>query len=461
VSEARLEPLNSHLGVFANRWSPDETTTRRLVAEIQAQVNAAADARRADGGQLSQQQREALAEEALAAWFRREAETRIRQDHPALAGPFVEHLRALVRVAVSPLGPLAPFLNTSSWSDVQVNGARNVICTERGSETRTEYASPFTSDQAVFAWVAEQAAQFGRRFDEANPSVRFRLPNGVRVHAIGRVTSRTHIDCRLFLPGLDTVNGLAATGMFGDDIAQLLKASAAVREPIGIVFSGGTGEGKTTLLRAWLNAHPEVEVLDRIVTVEDEQELFLDHNRFRNLVEFEAREANVAEGGEYSMSRYLSHDLRRQSPQRVALGELRPDGGVMPLLLALGQGIAQGVATTIHAPTAADVLPRIRTYSAVGEVRLPETTVLETVAASVDLIIHVARVHGRRSVVSVREIEDYRDGVVASAELWRWEPGAGRAVRTDLAITDRLAAKLRAAGLDPHLLERDHLRRYA
>ena len=438
----------------------DEALARQVVTEVLAEVNASVDARRLEGGVLAQEQREALAEEFLAAWLRREAEARIRQDRSALPVPVVNQLRAQVRAAVSPLGPLAPFLSTSMYSDVQVNGAHNVVCTERGSDQRHEFASPFASDQAVFAWVAEQAAQFGRRFDEANPSVRFRLPGGARVHAIGRVTSRTHIDCRLFLPGLDTIAGLESAGMFSSEVGLLLQASAGVREPIGVVFSGGTGEGKTTLLRAWLNAHPDPVVLDRVVTVEDEQELFLDPVRFRNLVEFEAREANVADGGEYSMSRYLSHDLRRQSPQRVALGELRPDGGVMPLLLALGQGIAQGVATTIHAPTAADVLPRIRTYSAVGDVRLPETTVMETVAASVDLVVHAARVRGRRSLVSIRELAEYRDGGVASAELWRWEPAAGQAVRTDVAMSERLVAKLRGAGIDHRLLERDHLRRF-
>jgi pilus assembly protein CpaF len=458
MNSMRFDP-GGQSGGFGEPWALDEATIRRVVTFVLDQVNVEVDTRRAQGAVMEQQQREALAEDALAGWLRQESETRIRQGRPGLASGLVEHLRTQVRAAVSPLGPLGVFLSTPMWSDVQVNGARNVVCTERGTDIRREYASPFASDQAVFDWVAEKAAAFGRRFDEANPSCRFRLPNGVRVHAIGRVTSHTHIDCRMFLPGLDTLPGLASTGMFGDDVAQLLRATAAVREPIGVVFSGGTGEGKTTLLRAWLNAHPDPVVLDRVVTVEDEQELFLDRERFRNLVEFEARETNVADGGEYSMSRYLSHDLRRQSPQRVALGELRPDGGVMPLLLALGQGIAQGVATTIHAPTAADVLPRIRTYSAVGDVRLPETTVLETVAASVDLIIHAARVNGRRMVVSVREIAEYRDGMVASAELWRWEPGEGRAVRTNIAMSERLSAKLRTAGLDSHLTERDNVRR--
>jgi len=91
---------------------------------------------------------------------------------------------------------------------------------------------------------------------------------------------------------------------------------------------------------------------------------------------------------------------------------------------------------------------------------LPETTVMETVAASVDLVVHAARVDGQRRVVSIRELAEYRDGKVASAELWRWDPSVGQAARTETLMSERLTAKLRAAGLDPHLLERDPLRRF-
>src|SRR5258707_1058051 len=83
--------------------------------------------------------------------------------------------------------------------------------------------------------------------DQSNPSVRFRLPGGVRVHAIGRVTSHTHLSFRMFVPGLDTISDLQAAGMFGADLAAVLSASASVREPLGIIFAGGTGVGKTTL----------------------------------------------------------------------------------------------------------------------------------------------------------------------------------------------------------------------
>ncbi|WP_239335297.1 ATPase, T2SS/T4P/T4SS family [Frankia sp. CiP3] len=406
-------------------------------------------------GASAGEERDALVEESVASFLRTEQLRRVRSDEPPLGVAEEEEIRRHARQELSPLGPLAPFLLTPTWSDIEVNGSFNVVCTDRASGRRTEFGSPFDTEEQAFEWVAQQAALAGRRFDEANPSVRCRLPGGARLHALAKVTSLVHIGCRLFLPGLDTLEGLRRASMFGDDVAALLLTAARLHEPFGVIFSGGTGAGKTTLLRAWMNAHPDPVVLDRTVTVEDEQELFLDRARFRNLVDFEAKESNIDGKGAYSMEQYLSRDLRRQTPERVALGELKPDGGVMPLLLALGQGIAQGVATTIHAPSAEDVLPRIRTYAAFGDRRTDDTTVMQTIAGTVNLVVHVARVAGQRAVVSIREYVDYRDGQVTSAELWRWNPRAGRAMRTDNDISDRLGATFVGAGIDPTVLARD------
>ncbi|MDT3446425.1 ATPase, T2SS/T4P/T4SS family [Pseudofrankia sp. BMG5.37] len=424
-----------------------------LVADYVARVGEVVEARlthaRRTGTVLRSADRGALVDEAITAVLVAARQQAAAEGQPPLSPVAEDAVRQGARAARAELGPLSTVLTaTHRWSDVEVNGAVNMVLTERATARRIESRSPFSADEQVWEWAAAQAALAGRRFDEANPSVRFRLPGGVRVHAVGRVTSLTHLDCRLFTPSLDSLSGLADVGMCGPDVIALLAATAALRVPVGLVISGGTGAGKTTLLRAWVNATPGDRALERVVTVEDEAELFLDRDRWRNLVEFEARESNVDGRGEYPIERYLTADLRRQTPSRVLLGELKPDGGVLPLLLAAGQGIAQGVATTIHATSSADVVARLRTYAAFGSRAVPEQVVLETIAATLDLVVHVAHVGRARAVTSVREIVDYRAGAVSSAELWRWSARAGRAVRTEVDLSERLAAKL-ATVTDP------------
>ena len=421
----------------------DEELVAGLVAEVAAVVEARlAQARRA-GMTLAPTDRLALVEEAVALVL---ADARQDAAEDGVAPPSVaveELVRGRAQAAGADLGVLGPVLTAAHrFSDVEVNGAVNMVCTERLTGRRLEAPSPFDSDAAVWEWAASRAALAGRRFDEANPSVRFRLPNGVRVHALGRVTSVTHLDCRLFTPRLDSLADLASAAMCGPDVAALLAATAALRVPFGLVISGGTGAGKTTLLRAWANATPADRALERVVTVEDEAELFLDRARFRNLVEFETRESNVDGRGEYSMERYLTADLRRQTPSRVLLGELKPDGGVLPLLLGAGQGIGQGIATTIHALSAADVVARLQTYAAFGSRTVAEPVVLATIARAIDLVVHVAHVGFRRAVIEIREIGDYQAGMVTSAQLWAWHPGAGRAVRTEIEMSPTLRDKL-------------------
>lgn len=426
-----------------------DSVVEEVAGRIRAQITEALGAQ-----QIAGDERAALIEQHLATGLRAEQRARMAAGLAPLPLAAENTVRVRVREALSPLGPMAGLLARSEFSDIEVNGAVNVICTDRATGVKTAHPSPFTSETQAFEWVAQQAAAAGRRFDDASPSVRCRLPGGARLHALAKITTLVHVDFRLFLAGLDTLEGLYRAGMFSPQVGDLLAATARLREPFGLIISGGTGAGKTTLLRGWLNAHPDRLVLDRVVTVEDEQELFLDRARFINLVDVETREPNIDGRGEYSMERYLSHDLRRQTPARLAVGELKPDGGVMPLLLALGQGIAQGVATTIHAPDAADVLSRLRTYAAFGQRQVDVTTVLETVAATVDLVVQVGRIDGRRVVTSIREYGEYRDGAVTSAELWRWDPRAGFAVRTDMEATPQLTAKLARGGLDPAVLRR-------
>ncbi|WP_232303718.1 ATPase, T2SS/T4P/T4SS family [Pseudofrankia sp. DC12] len=427
----------------------DEELVAALVAEVGEMVEARLAQARRSGVTVDPADRASLVEDAVAVVLAAARADAAEAGVAPLDLVGQEMVRARAREAGADLGVLGPVLTAAHrFSDVEVNGAVNMVCTERLSGRRVEGPSPFATDVAVWEWAASRAALAGRRFDEANPSVRFRLPNGVRVHALGRVTSVTHLDCRLFTPALDSLAGLAAAGMCGPDVAALLAATAALRVPFGLVLSGGTGAGKTTLLRAWANAAPAERALDRVVTVEDEAELFLDRARFRNLVEFETRESNVDGRGEYSMERYLTADLRRQTPSRVLLGELKPDGGVLPLLLGAGQGIGQGIATTIHALSAADVVARLQTYAAFGSRTVAEPVVLATIARALDLVVHVAHVGGRRVVTEVREIGDYQAGMVTSAQLWAWHPGAGRAVRTEIEMSPALREKL-ASVTDP------------
>nr|WP_322770521.1 hypothetical protein [Frankia sp. Cr1] len=177
---------------YPDRWT-DAAVVDDLVSSINAQVQQRLTDTRHDHQRPGAADRAAIVEQVIAEQLALARHRSTINGHPPLDPGSEEDVRMRARQANSPLGPLGPHLGGRQWSDIEVNGAINMICTERVGGHRTEYPSPFAADTEAFEWVAEQAALVGRRFDESHPSVRFRLANGVRIHAIGRVTSVTPV----------------------------------------------------------------------------------------------------------------------------------------------------------------------------------------------------------------------------------------------------------------------------
>jgi pilus assembly protein CpaF len=111
--------------------------------------------------------------------------------------------------------------------------------------------------------------------------------------------------------------------------------SAAVRARANMIVAGGTGTGKTTMLRCLIN---EIPADERLITVEDSLEIGLE--RFEDLhpdhETLEAREANTEGVGAFTLADLVRSALR-MDPQRVIVGEVR-GAEVLPMLLAMSPG---------------------------------------------------------------------------------------------------------------------------
>jgi pilus assembly protein CpaF len=284
------------------------------------------------------------------------------------------------------LGPIEPLLGDPHTTEVMVNGPGRPVWIERHGELLD--SGVVLDHRAVHLLVERIAAPLGIRVDRTRPAVDARLPDGSRVHIIlpPLAVDGPCVTIRRFVARAIRLPALCPPG-----VDQLL--ARAVRERRNLVAVGGTGAGKTTLLNALA---AEVSPAERIVTVEDAAELDLGHP---HVVRLEARQPIGAPGS----VRDLVRNALRMRPDRIVVGEVR-GAEALDLLVAMNTG-HEGALSTLHANGAADALARLETMVVLAAPSLPLDAVRHQLAASLDLVVHVARLAGgHRRVVEVREL---------------------------------------------------------
>lgn len=284
-------------------------------------------------------------------------------------------------------GPLEPLLRTPGVTDVLVNGPDQVwLDRGRGLERS---GIRFDSDAQVRGLASRLAASVGRRFDDANPCVDARLPDGTRLHAVLGSIADPGTCLSLRVPSATTLSfdDLVRAGTVHADLAALI--GALVTSKVAFLISGGTGSGKTTLLGAMLGLMPESE---RLVIVEDSRELRPDHE---HTVRMEGRPANSEGAGAVTMAHLVRQALRMR-PDRLVVGEVR-GAELCDLLMALNTG-HEGGCGTVHANSAGDVPARLSALAALGG--MAPTALTAQVAAALRVVIHLGRGPGGARLLS-------------------------------------------------------------
>ncbi len=324
-------------------------------------------------------------------------------------------------------GPLAELLGDPATTDVVVNGPDQVLV-DRGAGWERA-AARFADDAAVQRLARRLAGAAGRRLDEAHPYVDARLADGTRLHAVlpPVAASGTCLSLRVLRPARNDLAALTEAGSLPGMAAGVVRAVIEAR--LAFLVSGGTGSGKTTLLAAMLGA---VSHSERIVTVEDAEELRPDHPHLVRLV---ARTANVEGAGEVSM-RELVRQALRMRPDRLVVGEVR-GAEVVDLLAALTTG-HEGGAGTVHANSAADVPARLEALAALGGLDRP--ALHAQLAGAVQLVLHLNRTGRGRELTQIAVLHRVRDGPVVALPAVQ-----GGRLLTEGA--DLLADMLRARGV--------------
>ena len=274
-------------------------------------------------------------------------------------------------------GPLESLVRDATVTDIAVNGSDEVWI-DRG-EGMTLSTVRFANDAAVRRMAQRLAVSAGRRLDDASPYVDAPLAEGIRLHAmLPPLSDRISVALRIPRHRSWSLNDLTANGMVPPAARSLL--CDVIDQRCAFVVTGGTGTGKTTLLNALLG---EVEPSERLVLVEDTRELAPSHP---HVVRLQTRAPNIEGAGGVTMQELVRQTLRMR-PDRIVVGEVRgPE--VIDLLTALNTG-HRGGCGTVHANSAADVVPRLEALGALAG--LGRDSVQRLVLSALQVVIHLVR----------------------------------------------------------------------
>lgn len=221
------------------------------------------------------------------------------------------------------------------------------------------------------------------------------------------------VNIRKFATGLRSLDELVSVGSVTAQAARFLEASVVAG--LNILVAGGTQAGKTTLLNALCSAIPGRE---RVVTVEEVFELSL---RLPDVVAMQTRQPNLEGTGEIPLRRLVKEALRMR-PSRLIVGEVRQEE-CLDLLIALNSGLP-GMCT-LHANSARESLIKMCTLPLLAGENVSASFVVPTVAASVDLVVHLGLdASGARRVREIVGVTGRVEGdVIETSEIFATRDG--------------------------------------
>ncbi|WP_408898546.1 CpaF family protein [Nocardioides sp. R1-1] len=323
-----------------------------------------------------------------------------------------EGLVAELVARVAGFGALQPFLDDPSVEEVWINSPDRVFVARQG---RHELTNLVLSEAQVAELVERMLKSTGRRVDLSRPFVDAMLPAGHRLHVVLQGISRgfSAVNIRKFVVRASRLSELVELGTLTPGAARFLEA--AVRAGLNILVTGGTQAGKTTLLNCLAAAIPGGE---RVISAEEVFEIRFPHPDW---VALQTRQAGLEGTGEVRLRDLVKESLRMR-PSRLIVGEVRAEE-CLDLLLALNSGLP-GMCT-LHANSAREALTKACTLPLLAGENISARFVVPTVAASVDLVVHVELdPRGARRVTEIVAVPGRMEGEIIETEpVFEWREG--------------------------------------
>jgi Flp pilus assembly CpaF family ATPase len=315
----------------------------------------------------------------------------------------------------SHLWPLSLLIYGADLENISCLGHDYWMVSTVGRKAILKGGSPFQSDDEVIEYFRRILRLRGVTGDQtitdAMPIAEANVGSVIRIVVAKRpaVSGISNVKASIRIPARSRVRDLAdyvQQQVMPEPMAAFIEA--LVRARANILIAGGTGTGKTTLMRVLCGLTSQA---DHIVVVEDGAELHLDQDRgdgeaWHSLTTAVSTIPSIradAEARQMTMFGLVRHALRFQ-PDRLILGESRGEE-MAAVCKALMTG-HDGSMTTIHAEDAELALDQAVQY-VMENARFAgnERMARRIVEQAIHVVVHLANQEGRRRVTGILAVE--------------------------------------------------------
>lgn len=308
---------------------------------------------------------------------------------------------------------ILPLMREPGVTEIAINEP-NVIYFEQNSQwKRKEVVN--NSDmliEGLGTLLVNHAGQ-SQKFDVNNPMLSLTMPVGERAQLVRNPAAEAcSLTVRIPSNAKFSMDQYEASGLFADiipsdghispedrELQELLVKreyraflEGAVKYRKNIVVSGATGSGKTTFMKTLIDL---IDYQERIITIEDARELYLDHpNKVHLMYPKSMSQSTVT-------AKSCLEATLRMKPDRIILAEVRGDEAFY-FIRACGNGHS-GSITSCHADSALmtyEQLALMINASPEGA-SLSYDVIRRLIMMTIDISIHFANHGGKRFITAI------------------------------------------------------------